>query len=202
MASRLSLYQSAALVVGERKPASLSENSPVRRRLDTVWDDQGVRKCLKRGFWNFAMRSVKFDYSPSIEPSFGYRRAFNKPTDWVRTYIVTSDEHFRNPIRYVDESGFWFADYDVIFVRFVSDDQDYGGDLSAWAENFTEFAAHWFASKIVNATTGTATELDRLDAKVKRLLLAARSTDAMDEPVQYPQSRWAGARISHLNREH
>lgn len=47
MASKLTVYNGALLVLGERKLASLSESTPSRRKLDTVWDDDGVKHCLE-----------------------------------------------------------------------------------------------------------------------------------------------------------
>jgi hypothetical protein len=76
MASKLSIYNGALLALGERKLSSLTEARGSRRRLDSVWDDGGVKSCLQAGFWNFAMQSIELTYSPSITPAFGYRYAF------------------------------------------------------------------------------------------------------------------------------
>lgn len=199
MPSKLSVYNAACVTyLGERKLSSLSENVVMRRRLDAAWDDDFVRFILGRGLWNFAMRSVQLDYSPSIEPDFGYRRAFDKSSDWVRTAIVASDEYFTNAItRYTDEAEYLFTDYDTIYARFVSDDVGYGGDLSNWPANFADFAACELAFRVVKATTGSEDDADRLEKRGKRKLLAARSTDAMDEPTQFPaRGSWVKARTS------
>jgi hypothetical protein len=202
MASKLNLYNSAALILGERKLSSLSENVVMRRRLDTAYDDGFVESCLSRGFWNFAMRVVRMDYSPSVEPDFGYRRAFDKPTDWVHTGIVASDEFFNNALtRYDDTSAYWFADLDVLYVKYVSDGADYGLDFANWPANFSAFCAHELALKVAMSTTGSTTDVEKLEAKVKRLLLKARSTDAMDEPTKFQhRGSWASARVG-CNRE-
>lgn len=195
MADKLSLYGGACLALGERRVSSLTENSVMRRRLDTAWDSGVVRGCLGRGLWNHAMRSVRLDYSPSVEPPFGLRYAFDKPTDWVRTAIVAHDPYFSNALRrYSDEAAFWFADLDAIFVRFVSDDPSFGMNFGAWPENFTEFVEHSLAFKVAKSTTGSNTDADALEARVKRLLVKARSTDAMDEATTSIPSGWVAAR--------
>lgn len=202
MPTKLSVFQGAALILGERKPASLSENTATRRRLDTAWDNEGVKRCLKRGLWNHAIRAIRLDYSPSVEPEFGLSRAFDKPTDWVRTAIVASDEYFRNAIiRYSDENGFWTADYDFIYVKYVSDDTLFGLDLSLWPENFTAFVECSLARAVAKATTGSSVDADDLERREKRLLIQARSTDSMDEPTQFTRSLWAESRISRRNLE-
>lgn len=195
MVDKLSLYQGAALALGERKPSSLTENSVMRRRLDTAWDSGVVRGCLQRGLWNHAMRTVRSDYSPSVEPDFGYRRAFDKPTDWVRTAIVASDEYCRCALNeYADEATYLFADIDILYWRFVSDDAQYGMNFAGWPQNFTDFVEHSLAWKATKSTTGSENDAEAMEAKVKRFLKLSRSTDAMDEPTQFTRSGWAESR--------
>jgi hypothetical protein len=46
----------------------------------------------------------------------------------VLTSGVFQDEFMRTPLTdYADEAGYWFSDYDTIYVRYVSDDA-----ASAW----------------------------------------------------------------------
>src|SRR5688572_27983577 len=133
MASKLSLYNAALAVIGERKLASLTEARAPRRRLDTVWDDGGVKTCLQAGYWNWAMRAAELSYSPSITPAFGLRHAFDKPEDWVRTWLVSRDDRFTEELHgYEDEAAYWYADLDTIWVRYVSSDTSWGMDLSLW----------------------------------------------------------------------
>src|SRR5258708_823139 len=122
MTDKLSLYNGALTeFLGERKLANLTENREPRRVLDEIWDGGALRYCLEQGLWNFAMRTIQLTYSPSVEPDFGFRYAFDKPTDWVRTAALCVDEFFRCPLlQYNDEAGFWFADIDTIYVRYIS----------------------------------------------------------------------------------
>ena len=73
MTTQLTLYNNALHLIGERKLSSLSENRECRRLLDTVWDRPAIDDCLERGQWNFAIRSVHIDHSPSVEPAFPCR---------------------------------------------------------------------------------------------------------------------------------
>lgn len=81
MTTQLDIYNGALLHCGERFLASLTEQREPRRLLDRVWSSNGVKTCLEQGQWNFAMRTIQIDYDPSIAPSFGYARAFQKPND-------------------------------------------------------------------------------------------------------------------------
>lgn len=193
MATKLSIYNGALRILGERK-TTLTEAREPRRVLDDVWDDDGVLKCLQMAQWNFAIRSAQMDYDSGIEPPFGYRRVFGKPDDFVRTAGVCSDEYFQCPLtHYQDNNSYWLADLDTIFVRYVSDDVEYGYDFSKWPPNFGSFVEGWFALQIKPRLTGNKAEWTSKD--VDMLLRAAKATDAMEEPPgSQPTGSWVRAR--------
>jgi hypothetical protein len=139
MTTKLQLYNNALLLCGERALGSLTEEREPRRLLDQVYDTDGIKKCLEMGQWKFAMRTIQIDYDPDVSPTFGYQRAFDKPTDWVVTSSVCSDEYFRAPLlQYTDEAGYWYADLNTIYVRYVSDDAQYGKNIGSWPGSFLE----------------------------------------------------------------
>lgn len=203
MTSKLSVYQGACAMLGCRKLVSLTENQLSRRELDGVFSRGGIATCLRMGQWNFAMRTVQLDYSPSIEPDFGYARAFDKPTDWVRTAGLCSDEHFKEPLLdYADEAGYWFAELDTIYVRFVSSDTSYGMDYSLWPENFARVVECYFAKETCLRLTQSQSKKAQLEDDFKRLLKEAKATDAMDEATSFPpRGSWVRARGGRGNRE-
>jgi hypothetical protein len=202
MADQLSLYNGALLLCRERGLDNLNENVEPRHLLDTVWQDHAVRAVLERGQWNFAMRTVRVDYDPSIEPDFGYRRAFEKPLDWVLTSAVAEEQYFRVPLtRYWDEANWWYADLDQIFVRYVSDDPLYGGALDKWPMSFTEYVHHYLASRIIWQLTKSDQDEALLEKKTAKALLLAKSRAAMAEPTRFvAQGAWSRARMRFLNR--
>ena len=196
MTTQLTLYNDALMLCGERFLASLTEEREPRRLLDQVWASNGVKACLEMGQWNFAMRTVQIDYDSTIEPDFGYRRAFEKPSDWVLTSALCEDEYFRTPsTRYWDEAGYWYADLDTLYVRYVSNAVTYGMDLNKWPESFREVVAEYFASKVVRKITGDdGAEANSL-ARLKKKLLTAKSRAAMAEPTFFPpRGSWGLAR--------
>ncbi len=196
MSSRLQLYNGALLVLGSRKLASLSENRESRRVMDDIWARGGVRTVLSMGLWNFAMRTAQLDRSPSVEPEFGLAYAFDKSTDWVRTAAMCSDEYFNEPlIDYNDERQFIYSDTDPLYAKWVSDDEDYGGDLSLWPENFSRYAEHWFAHAACERLTQGRSKKADIAVAMKKALSQASSTDAMDDPTKFlPPGSWSRAR--------
>jgi hypothetical protein len=197
-ADKLALYNIALSAIGERSIATLSENREARRKLDEVWSrGQGaVRYFLEEGYWNHAIRAVQLDKSDSVTPSFGLANAFDKPTDFVRLVSITSDEHFAHPLLHFEiEAGFIYADIDPIYLRYISDDPDFGGDLSLWPETFLLWAGYYLATQIAPALKNDV-NMDKLEERTRKYLIDARSKDAQQEPVRFPPlSSWANARL-------
>jgi hypothetical protein len=197
MSNQLDLYNDALMLCGQRMLASLTENQESRYLLDQVWGSDGVLSCLEEGQWFFAMRTIQIDYDPSIEPTFGYVRAFEKPSDWVITSALCSDEYFRSPLtRYADEAGYWYSDLDTIYVRYVSSDSNYGNDLGNWPKSFHEFVAAHFASKIVWKLTQSEAKTMAVKAERKSTLLEAKNKGLMAQPTSFPPTgKWAKSRL-------
>lgn len=202
--TRLKLYNGALLLCGERFLASLTEAREPRYLLDFAWDKGAVDYCLEQGEWQFAMRTQKIDYDPSTEPPFGYLRAFNKPDDWVATHAVASDEYFKEPLRrYSDEIDFWFSDLDSIYVKFVSDDDNYGYDLGRWPQSFADYVEAYLASQVILKLTSDKQKVQFLlgapgkvdGGELGRRLKVAKSRAGMTKASQTPaQGDWTKAR--------
>lgn len=193
MATKLSLYNGALRLCKERRLASLSENREPRRLLDDAYDGS-VARCLELGQWTFATRAQRIDYSPSVEPDFGYRRAFDQPIDMVRVTAVCSDEYYNSPLlQYSDERRYWYADLDTIYVRFVSNDTGYGMDLSLWPESFAKLVEADLANEVVGNLTGA--DPDKVAKQYKIAKADARALDAMNQPTVFtPAGGWSSAR--------
>lgn len=202
--SRLKIYNSALLLCGERSIANVSVVEESRYLLDEVWNDDGVEYCLEQGQWMFAMRTSQFTYSTTSTPAFGYRRAFTKPTDWMLTSAVCSDEYFKTPLtEYADEAGFWYADIDDIYVRYVSDDSTYGLDFSKWPPSFTDYVKTYFASRICHKLPGGKELVQKFHGPpgypqrglLHQALLNAKNRCAMAVPTSFPaRGNWVSAR--------
>jgi hypothetical protein len=197
-ANRLALYNGSLALLGERSLASLTEDREPRRLLDEVWTrgNGALRAILEQGLWNFAIRSMKSEYDTDVSPDFGFTRAHSKPSDWVRTAVVASDEYFYNALTQRecnDERGYWFSDLDEMYVRYVSDDSSYGSDLSLWPESVMLYGYAYLAREI--APRLAAAKLDDMEALAKKRLKDAKSKDAMNEGTGIPApGRWAQSR--------
>lgn len=192
MASKLQLYNAALRLVGERSLASLTEDREPRRVLDEVYND-AVLYCLEQGFWDRALRTIKAESVPSVEPTFGYLYAFTIPDDWLRTDMQSSQPNFEPPLTdIVAEQGYWYANFDPIYIRYVSSDLQYGRDNGKWLMAFQKYLEAHLAAEICTRLTQGKTDyesLRKLEEKYKR---EAKSIDAMNGPARFPpEGRWA-----------
>jgi uncharacterized protein YneR len=190
------LYNGALAILGERKLASLSENREPRHQLDEIYSRDFVERCLRAGQWNFAIRSIKPESSTTITPPFGHEFAFEKPSDLVRLAGFCSDEFFTNPITdYVTESDYWFAHQEDVYIRYVSNDSEYGFDFGKWPVDFTNWVEHELAERVAPRLTGLEYDSDKLANKVKKAKRDASATDAQEQGAKFPPpSSWQLAR--------
>lgn len=195
MADRLSLYNGALMLLGERTLASLTDNVEPRRLLDIAWTD-AVDQCLEAGMWRFATRTVQLAPITSVEPDFGYRLAYEKPVDMVRTKGVWVDEYSRLPLlQYRFERNYWFTDAEPIYVSYVSNDVAYGGNIGEWPVDFVRYVEAYLASRIVISLKQDLDAEQRLIGLMRLRLRDAASTDAMEGPTEFlPEGSWVVAR--------
>ena len=196
MTTRLELYNRALRYVGQPKIASLSEESESRYVLDDVWDEGAIDSCLEQGLWNFAMRTISLSYSPSVTTPFGYSRAFDIPSDWIRTYQLSIDENFITPLDdFQEATGYWLCNFDDIYIRYVSNDSEYGNDLSRWPKSFERYVAMYMANEASPRLRANGSESDRLDKDLERALYDAKAKDAVNTGTKYPpKGAWVLAR--------
>lgn len=206
-ATKLALYNGALRRLGSRNLASLTENREPRRVLDDIWgdDDNVVDYALARGEWNFAIRTVQAEYSELVTPPFGLRRAFDKPADLMRVASIAPDEYFRTlltDLQYKDEAGFWFTDYDVIYVRYVSNADTYGYNDLLWTETFKDYIECRLAYEGCERITNSTSKRDRQERDMGIALMTAKSQDTMNEGVKFaPPGAWVMSRSAGHRRE-
>ena len=204
MATKLQLYNTALRYCKSRSLSSLTESREGRRLLDDVYATDGIGTCLEEAMWRFATRGVRLDYDTSVTREFGHLRAFTKPTDWVKTVAMCSDEYFKVPLlNYHHEVGYWYTDLDQIFVRYVSNGVNFGKDIGSWPGSFFEYVSAHFANEIVDKLSGGDTKtVQRVMGIYDAKKGAAKAKDAWNQPTAIPppgnwtSSRRRGARVN------
>jgi hypothetical protein len=153
--------------------------------------------CLEQGYWNFAMRAVSMTESATLEVAFGFEYAFEKPSDWVRTYIVSDNEMLEQwTTRFNEEAGVWFADTTPLYARYISNSASYGYDLSLWPQAYAAYVEAELAIAVAPTVSSMSSEKMKLlvDAR-DRARDKAMTHDAMGEPpVGPPLGSWVRSR--------
>lgn len=193
---KLTIYNEALRMLGERPLASISENVEPRRLLDAVYDANAIDTVLEKGQWKFALRPAALTFSPSVEPAFGYRYGFTQPTDMLRIANLCQDEKFKIPLlQYLDNGGVWFADLDTIYIRYVSNDAAFGSDLTLWTNTFCKYFSSYLALDIAPRLTQSENRIAVLQKESQKRLTAALALDAMAEPTkELPMASWEQSR--------
>jgi len=203
MATQLGLYNAALLEIGDRSLASTSEAVESRRVIDLCYSDV-LAGCLEAGSWNFATKTIKADADAAITPDFGFSEVFAKPSDWVRTAAVSLDENFTVPLtRYYDDVDYWSADSTPLYIRYVSNDSDWGLELANWSRSFTRYVELELAWRICERLTQNASKKDLIGRDRDRAKRSALNKDALNEaqPKFLPVSSWTSVRGGAAGRE-
>lgn len=193
--TKLALYNAALTECSERKIASLTEAREPRYILDDVYD-RVLAECLQAGQWNFATRSIEISSDPDLTTNFGFAYAFGKPTDFVQTTALSADENMATPLLdYRDETDYWLANADPLYVSYVSNDAEFGLDLTRWPPLFVRYVELALAYRICGRLTNGASLKEAIAKDLKAARGEAKNKDAMNEAPRFmPQGSWVSAR--------
>jgi hypothetical protein len=196
MATQLAIYNATLRHCRAARIATVSDTVESRRVLDDFYTDT-IAYMLEMGFWKFAMNSVMIEADADLIPEFGFTNVFSRPSDFVKMYDISGDENFNCPLtQWLLESQGIFADVDPIYVKYVSNSTDYGGNLAIWPARFL-VAFEWeLAFRVAPRLTKGDDIVTECDNKRKEFLSSALSYDALDEaPKGPPTGRFVRSRI-------
>lgn len=198
MADRLEIYRGALRLLGDAHGlSSLTEVNPARQALDGAWQP-AVDYLLAEGLWNFAIRSVELTNDEDVEPLFGFDYAFSKPEDWVRTLSMSQSGVYSEGFeQYEDETDYWYCSINPLYVRYISNDEDYGWNVAKWRQPFAKALEAYLAFECglpISSDRGNRNDLFQL---FKDRLSRAKTLDAVDERVKTkPTGRLVRARLT------
>ena len=196
MATKLGQYNGALDFLGTQALLSLTEEGKERRALDRVWDES-TRYLLSQAAWNFAIRASEFSPDTAVSALFGFDYAFERPTDYQRLVTISDNATFTNDFEeYETEGRYWFANVPFLYVRYVSDDENWGYDLTAWPESFALAHQAWLAFKSGLPITSDKGNRNDLFSLSGRLLTKSKTLDALEERVKRKApGGWTSARF-------
>ncbi len=196
MTTRFDVYNQAARFLGQTPLQSVTEDRGLRLAFDAAWDNT-VAFLLEHGLWSWAKRAVLLVPSDTVIPSFGYSAAFQKPDDWVATDMLSQTEFMAGqPLQdFEQEADYWFTNTTGLYVRYISNDPDYGGNLSRWNATAAKALAAQLALEVCVPILQNKSERESLFALAGRYLSDAKSHDARGGRVRYmPTGRLVASR--------
>lgn len=197
--SQQSVYNVALRWLEERPVAlnlgGLTEQREPVRLLNAEWTN-AVATCLYAGYWNFAVREVQATPDINRSPQFGFSFCYQKPTDWVRTFQMSANEQFDPLLRFFkDQNAVWYANVPLIYVKYISNDPNFGWNLGYWTPGFAEYLGGYLALLCAPRIKQAADKVDQIEKRLKRLKASAIASDAMDlPPGKVPYDTWVTSR--------
>lgn len=199
MTTQLTITNGALGFLGERSLVATTDATEPARVMAANYS-AAVEYCLEQGHWKFAQRRAVLTPSLTEIPTSGRANAFAHPTDYVRVSALCSDERFGEPIVDIEDvGGFWYSDLDTLYLKYVSNDTNYGLNLSLWPETFVLFVQLYLAvlaaprivpdkkPETIQAPGGVGLITAKRNALAK---------DAVAGPTQFPpMGSWARSRL-------
>ena len=198
MTDKLKLYNGALAILGETPLASLSEDRAARYWLDRAWADGVVDYCLEQGQWHFATRTQQLTQSTSIIPAFNsWNFAFQLPDDFFGLNSLWLDRLFRQPLfEYDIEDGIIYAQWNTIYLKYVSNDPNFGYNLAAWPNAFAQYVEARLASESQPNITNSEQLRNRIEKLEATSRLTALNNDKRDKPLdRNPLGDWSRSRL-------
>lgn len=198
MADQLSIYNNALIAMGERRLVSLTEARESRFILDDIWNEAAlVNYCLEEGFWSFATRASQLTNDANVTPAFGWPYAFSKPIDYLRLKEICLNEFFTTPLlSYTDEPDYWYTITNQLYIRYISNDINYGMNIGSWPGYFTYYVELELAARAAFRITKSNERREEVEKKRDQALRSARSKDGMNEAtVMMPLGTWTRSRM-------
>lgn len=202
MSTKLGVYNLTLLELKQRKLTALTDNNVARRTLDDHWDST-VEWMIAEASWNFAVRSVAIEHSEDVEPEFGFTYAIEQPSDYVRLVSIAANGDFwptldRYHIDTLAGTTYWHTFVDPLYVRYVSNDTDYGWNLGRWTPSFERALVMQLACRAAPHITAMGADvLAGMEKRASRDLRNAKTKDAIEQMADRPPpGRLVSARIN------
>jgi len=180
--SKLSLYNNALLLIGERPLVTDTDATETRRRLDIVFDQNAVEYCLEIVKPNFAILTdtIASD-GTTVEHSMTY--SYTLPASYITTHSVFADTDMDSPVnRYLIEYGKLYSELPILTHRYV---YNFAGFLN-WTASFANVVSAYLAKEI--APRFAPQKLAEVSELFTSRVQAATSLETLNAPLSRPKS--------------
>ena len=143
---KLSLYNNALTLLGERTLTGLTEDRLPRHLLDGAYDLDAIEYCLEIVKPVFARKTVKLS-SAAASAEHDLDSVHTLPSDYITIDKVYSDSKLDQEIsRFIIEGGTIACEYATIYLRYVSD--NHVTSFTNWSTSFSRVVSSYLAREI------------------------------------------------------
>jgi hypothetical protein len=182
--TQLSLYNGALRLLKSRALSSLSDNTPERHQLDSVY--AGAKAfVLEQAQWSFASASTSLAGTVSSNRGFAYR--FTKPSAFCRLISISSSAAYYPPLEeYAEDATYWFANVSTIYITYVS--TTVADDLDLWPETYAKVVESYLAMEVAPHLSKSDALTERAEAAYAAALQISTAKDAINRTVRVTSS--------------
>lgn len=180
MATKLSIYNEALRAIGDLRLSSITDDTEARYVLEDAWEDC-VKFVFTEGLWNFATKTQLLTADLGQEPIPGFSYTFDKPLYWVRTITISPNSLFTDEAVYRDEGNKIYANFDQLYIRFISSEKSDDIQIENWPPTFAKLVAACLARNCAERLSGSGNKAEALAADYKEVLASAKNKDALDQ---------------------
>lgn len=177
--TKLSLYNDALILLGQRVLLTDTEDRPSRHKLDALYDNGAVDYCFEIVKPKFAVKlSSLTGVAPTLTTAFTNEATL--PSTFQALVGVFADATMDQQIkRYTHEEDKILSDFATIFVRFVQDFTTVG--LTNMSHSFGRVVSAYLARELSISIDPDETE--NMDVQLEKRMEISAAIDSATEPM-------------------
>jgi len=180
MATKLEIWKQALVHLEKATITALTDDVEATYVFANAWAGT-VEEAFNSGDWNFAKASIALSPDAFATPALGWAHAFDYPTGWLRTLVVSDRPDFAPFHDYADEGGRLHAQTPVLYLRFIGAANAADDKVSTWPTMFWRYVALKLAFDTCGKLTSGDTLEEKLRQRMERALVQAKNIDARNE---------------------
>lgn len=173
---KLTLYNNALLLLGQRKLSAVDEDRSPRYYLDDTYDMGAVDYCLQLVQPLTASKTVALS-SPATSSEHGLDSVHTLPSDFIKVVGVFTDDKLDQPTdRYIVDGNTIACEHATIYLRYTSNSFALTTYSPVFGRVISAFLAQELAEKIVPE------DYDRIAKRFLERVKAAKALEGEQEP--------------------
>lgn len=170
--------------LGADRISALDDQSTNARHVSTIYYPL-LRRCLRRGFWNFALAEVALSKTTDVPVLSDYSSVFQLPSDFIRLRKTSLGEGYSYKIK----GRKIYCNSTSLSIEYVW----FNTDPNTWDDSFIELFVKELQSALAYLITGSAAVKQAIDAEKR---IAGSNALAVNSQEVTPDAPKCGSWIS------